>query len=126
MFFECEEDNTMRWHGFLGISAVTTLAVSLMTGSAVGQSGKSDQEQLVGTWALASITVGEGADQTLPYGPSPKGLMMVDASGHFTITVMRSGLPKFAADSRMTGTPEETRRSCKALTPITGPTRSMK
>ena len=36
----------------------------------------------------------------------PKGTMMVDANGRFSITV-RSDLPKFASNNRMTGTPEE-------------------
>jgi len=33
--------------------------------------------------------------------------MMVDAAGHFMITVLRSDLPKFAVQGRMAGTPEE-------------------
>src|SRR5262245_23462536 len=50
---------------------------------------------------------GQGANQTLPYGPSPKGTMMADANGRFSITVLRSDLPKFASNNRMSGTPEE-------------------
>ena len=68
---------------------------------------KSLKEQIVGTWTLVSLTVGEGGDQTLPYGPNPKGTMMVDANGRFSITVLRSDLPKFASGNRMTGTPDE-------------------
>ena len=78
-----------------------------MTGSALGQSAKSDKDQLVGSWTLLSLTAGEGANQTLPYGPNPKGTMMVDANGRFSITVLRSDLPKFASNNRMTGTPDE-------------------
>ena len=33
--------------------------------------------------------------------------MMVDANGRFSITVVRSDLPKFASNNRMTGTAEE-------------------
>src|SRR3954447_7120551 len=78
-----------------------------MSGSTIGQSIKSDKERLVGSWTLVSLTAGEGADQTLPYGPNPKGTMMVDANGRFSITVVRSDLPKFASGNRMTGTPDE-------------------
>src|SRR6202045_5407955 len=78
-----------------------------MTGSTVGQPTKSDKERLVGSWVLVSLTSGEGASQSLPYGPNPKGTMMVDANGRFSITVLRSDLPKFASNNRMTGTPEE-------------------
>jgi hypothetical protein len=68
---------------------------------------KSDKERLVGSWTLISLTAGEGANQTLPYGPNPKGTMMVDTNGRFSITVVRSGIPKVASNNRMTGTPDE-------------------
>ena len=78
-----------------------------MMGNAVRQPPKSDNERLVGSWILTSLTSGEGAGRSLPYGPDPKGTMMVDANGRFSITVLRSDLPKFASNNRMTGTPEE-------------------
>ena len=70
----------------------------------VGQTAK---ERLVGSWTLVSLTAGEGADQSLPYGPNPKGSMMVDANGRFMITVVRCDLPQFASNNRMTATPDE-------------------
>src|SRR5438874_4213718 len=68
---------------------------------------QSDKERLIGSWTLISLTAGEGAAQTLPYGPNPKGTMMVDANGRFSITVVRSDVPKVASNNRMTGTPDE-------------------
>jgi len=88
------------------MSAAFLMATFLM-GSAVGQSAKTAKEQFVGSWTLVSLTAGEGADQTLPYGPNPKGTMMVDANGRFSITVLRSDLPKLASNNRMTGTADE-------------------
>jgi hypothetical protein len=76
-----------------------------MAGETVAQSGKSDKERLVGSWILVSLTSGDGTRQ--PYGPNPKGTMMVDANGHFSITVVRSDLPRFASNNRMTGTAAE-------------------
>ena len=78
-----------------------------MASETVDQTRKSDKEQLVGSWILVSLTAGDGAKQSMPYGPNPKGTMMVDANGRFSITVVRSDLPRFASDNRMTGTPEE-------------------
>jgi hypothetical protein len=78
-----------------------------MASETVDQTRKGDKEQLVGSWILVSLTAGDGAKQTMPYGPNPKGTMMVDANGRFSITVVRSDLPRFASDNRMTGTPEE-------------------
>jgi lipocalin-like protein len=78
-----------------------------MASETVDQTRKSDKEQLVGSWILVSLTAGDGAKQTMPYGPNPKGTMMVDANGRFSITVVRSDLPHFSSNNRMTGTPEE-------------------
>jgi len=76
-----------------------------MTG--VGQTAKSVKERLVGSWTLVSLTAGEDANQTLPYGPNPKGSMMVDADGRFSIIVLRSDLPCLASGNRMTGSADE-------------------
>jgi Lipocalin-like domain len=81
--------------------------MAFMMGNAVRQPPRSDNERLVGSWILTSLTSGEGAGQSLPYGPDPKGTMMVDANGRFSIAVLRSDLPTFASNNRMTGTPEE-------------------
>ena len=78
-----------------------------MASETVDQTRKSDKEQLVGSWILVSLTAGDGAKQTMPYGPNPKGTMTVDANGRFSITVVRSDLPRFASDNRITGTAEE-------------------
>ena len=92
----------------LRISAITALGIASMTSTTVGQSAKSDKERFIGTWTLVSLTSGAGAaNQTLPYGPNPKGTLMADADGRFSITVVRSNLPKFASNNRMSGTPGE-------------------
>ena len=65
----------------------------------VGQTAK---ERLVGSWTLISLTAGEGADQSLPYGPNPRGSMMVDANGRFMITVNVEGstFPNFTGGTQ--------------------------
>ncbi|HZE55324.1 MAG TPA: lipocalin-like domain-containing protein [Bradyrhizobium sp.] len=89
------------------ISTITAFGVVLITGAAVGQSANNDKERFIGSWTLVSLTSGEGANQTLPYGPNPRGTMMVDANGRFPIAVVRSDLPKFTSNNRMSGAPEE-------------------
>jgi hypothetical protein len=68
---------------------------------------KTAKERLLGAWTLVSLTAGEEADQTFPYGANPKGSMMIAANGRFMITVVRSDLPQFASNNRMTATPDE-------------------
>jgi len=97
----------MNRGSILSVVTIAALAVALTTDATVGQSAKSDKDRFIGSWTLISLTSGEEANQTLPYGPNPKGTMMVDANGRFSITVMRSDLPKFASNNRMSGTPEE-------------------
>lgn len=63
---------------------------------------------LVGTWQLVSAvnTAKDGAKSDV-FGAEPKGMMIFDANGHFVQVLTRSGLPKFAADNRLQGTPDE-------------------
>lgn len=97
----------MSCRNILRLATMTALGIASMSSATVGQSAKNDKERFVGTWTLISLTSGEGANQTLPYGANPRGTMMVDANGRFSIMVMRSDLPKFAGNNRMSGTAEE-------------------
>jgi len=80
---------------------VTALALASLvsftaaSGAALAQSAKT----LVGAWTL--VDVGD------VYGKNPKGSLIFDASGRYALTITRSDLPKFAANSRVKGTPEE-------------------
>jgi Lipocalin-like domain len=73
-----------------------TLCLGLVTfgNNAVAQSAK----DLVGTWTPVSVEA---------YGPNPKGLLIFDANGRFSIILMRPDLPKFASNKRDAGTAEE-------------------
>jgi hypothetical protein len=65
-------------------------------------------QDLVGTWEAVSIvnTAKDGA-KTDVFGPNVKGILIFEANGRFAQIVMRPGLPKFASDNRLQGTPEE-------------------
>jgi ketosteroid isomerase-like protein len=62
---------------------------------------------LVGTWKLVSIAVEQDGKKTDFYGPNPQGQLIYEANGRVSNIITRSGLPKFASDSRQLGTPEE-------------------
>jgi Lipocalin-like domain len=65
-------------------------------------------KELVGAWTLVSITVNQGGQKKIePFGPAPKGSLIFEPNGRFSITVTRSDLPKFGSSSRVAGTPEE-------------------
>ena len=65
------------------------------------------KQQLVGMWTLVSIeaTAADGTKQQL-YGPNPKGILILDASGRYAQIYVRPDLPKFKANNRQQGTPE--------------------
>ena len=70
------------------------LGLVFSVGNAVAQSAKN----LVGTWTPVSVEA---------FGPNPKGSLTFDANGRFSLQLLRSSLPKVAANKRDMGTPEE-------------------
>jgi hypothetical protein len=64
-------------------------------------------KDLIGTWTLVSVIYEKDGKTTQPYGAHPKGLMTLGADERFTVIIVNSDLPKFAANSRMGGTAEE-------------------
>jgi hypothetical protein len=68
----------------------------------------STQMLLAGTWTL------EICDNILPdgtrvelYGPHPKGMVIYDGFGHYSMQIMSASRPRFAANDKSRGTPEE-------------------
>jgi hypothetical protein len=96
----------------VGVLIATTvlllmLGVALPAGGAVAQQ-KPLKEQLVGTWKLVSSeNVRNDGSRRDVSGPNPKGVVIYTSDGHFAFVTTRSDLPRFASNSRDTGTPEE-------------------
>jgi len=94
----------MNYHRFASSLAIM-VALVLLPDAAVGQQ-KSLKDQLVGTWTFISSTT-KFPDGSPVWGSNPKGLIIFTESGHYSSHVLRSDRPKFASNSRATGTPEE-------------------
>ena len=62
---------------------------------------------LRGTWTLVSSVTDKDGKKTEQFGHGAKGMMSLDSDGHFMLTIIGAGLPKFAATSRAAGTAEE-------------------
>ena len=97
----------MNRRSFFGTSAAIVLGVGLLTADASAQQ-QTLKQQLVGTWTFArtEATQGDGS-KILPFGPNPKGVNMFTEDGHFAQIQIADGIPKFASNSRVTGTAEE-------------------
>jgi Lipocalin-like domain len=87
----------------LGILGLLVLGVILSAGKVCAQTIK----DLAGTWTLVSVVTEQDGNKTEPFGPHPKGILMVDANGRYVLAIARAGLPKIASNNRTTATPEE-------------------
>jgi hypothetical protein len=95
------------WRRILKLSAFAALGLTLLPRAAVSQQ-KTLSEQLIGTWKIVSVqnTRPDGSITQL-FGANPRGIAVFDARGNTVIVLMRSDRPRFAANNRDLGTPEE-------------------
>jgi hypothetical protein len=63
---------------------------------------------LAGTWTLVAADVlhADGI-RTHDYGAAPKGLLMIDVSGRYSLQIFKAERPRFASGDKATGTPAE-------------------
>jgi len=95
----------MHRRTLFGLGAVAALGLILPPTGAVAQSVR---EQLIGAWDLVSIIATDKAgNKSDRRGPNPKGLLIFDASGRYSILTSRAELPNFKVDNVNQGTAEE-------------------
>jgi hypothetical protein len=104
------QGNTMNRRSLfslLSLSAVAALALIMPPKVAVSQQ-KTLREQLVGAWTLVSIIATDKAGaKSDRRGPNPKGLLIFEANGRFSLLTSRSDIPNFAINNVNQGTAEE-------------------
>src|SRR6476620_9820990 len=85
-----QKGRNMNRRSVFSLSAITALGLAFLPGSAVSQQ-KSLKEQLLGVWVLVSNanTLPDGSKREL-WGPNPKGILILDASGRYAQTQMRA------------------------------------
>jgi len=84
----------MNRRNVLRLSAISALGLTLSVGNAVAQSAN----DLVGSWTPVSVDA---------YGPNPKGSLIFEASGRYSLQLMRPDLLKYPSNNRTQGTPAE-------------------
>jgi hypothetical protein len=62
---------------------------------------------VVGTWSLVSSVTEKDGVKTDQFGAGARGSLVLDAGGHFMLTIIGPGLPRFASNNRADGTAEE-------------------
>jgi hypothetical protein len=87
--------------------AIAVLGLALLPSDAVSQP-RSIKELVVGTWMLiASENVHGDGSKVEEYGPNPKGILIFDSNGRYSLTIMRADLPRFGAGKADQGTAQE-------------------
>jgi hypothetical protein len=87
------------------LCAIAALGFILPPTGAVAQNLR---EQLIGAWDLVSIIATDKAgNKSDRRGPNPKGLLIFDASGRYSILTARAELPNFKVDNVNQGSAEE-------------------
>jgi hypothetical protein len=89
----------------ISIAAAALLVAA--TGSAAAEP-KSLKERLLGTWhfVVAEVTAPDGT-KSLPFGPSPRGIVIFTPDGNFAQIHIASEVPKIASGNRLAAAPEE-------------------
>jgi hypothetical protein len=93
----------MKRRHVLVLSGMTlaTLAMSVSVGFA------QTAADLVGSWTLVSAVTEKDATKSDTFGPGAAGVLVFDASGLYTLTIIGGDLPTVASENRGTATPEE-------------------
>lgn len=91
---------------------MTLLGALLPLALALPANAATHSEPLLGTWTLtASDNVNPDGSRIHLYGDDPQGTLNFDATGHYSLQIMSKVRPKFAANDKSKGTPEEYRAS---------------
>lgn len=99
-------------------TAVSLLILSItLPAEAHAQTAK----DLAGTWTWVSIegTRPDGPKYQ-PFGPTPKGFIVFDGNGRFAFLCTSAGRPRFAANNREQGTPDENEAAMKGSIAYSG------
>lgn len=80
------------------------LGLFLVAGPVLAQSSPG---ALVGTWSLVSSVTEKDGKKTDQFGVDARGMLSLDRSGRFMLTIIGPELPRFASGSRAAGTAQE-------------------
>lgn len=95
---------------FIGLA----LTVGMASHGIAQQQTNSVEQQLVGTWFLVSdVATRPDGTPLEPFGDNPKGILMFDRMGHFSIQYSGDARRKVASNDRLRGTPEEDKANAK-------------
>jgi len=96
----------MKEVGMLAL-VVAVLAAGTLSGASKVYAEEKAAGSAQGSWVLVELYNEEDGKKIEPFGPNPRGSMLLTPEGRFSMIIMRTTLPKFAANVRTKGTAEE-------------------
>jgi hypothetical protein len=95
---------TILKHGILG----TVFSACALLANITRADGIAVESSLVGTWTLIAADVQHpDGSRARDYGAAPKGLLIIDSQGHYSLQIFKAERPQFASGDKSTGTPAE-------------------
>lgn len=83
------------------------VAVAVLVGTLSSASAETARD-LVGTWKfVVNETTRQDGSKFDTYGKDPKGIVMFDSAGNFSLFIAMPSPIKFSSNNRLNGTPEE-------------------
>ena len=89
------------------LSVVAVLVAGTLSGASKVYAAEKGAGSAQGSWILVELYNEDGGKRTEPFGPNPRGSMLLTPDGRFSMIMMRTTLPKFASNVRTKGTAEE-------------------
>ena len=88
---------------------ILSMTLAILTGLATRDAlAASPENPLRGTWALvAADKILPGGTRASDYGKAPKGRLMIDAEGRYSLQIFKSERAQFAAGDKAQGSPDE-------------------
>jgi hypothetical protein len=83
------------------------IAFGMLTGASKVYAQEKGAGSAQGSWILVELYNEDAGKKTEPFGPNPRGSMLLTPDGRFSMILMRTSLPKFASNIRTKGTVEE-------------------
>jgi len=86
---------------------VAVLVAGTLSGASKVYAGEKGAGSAQGSWILVELYNETDGKRMEPFGPNPRGSMLLTPDGRFSMILMRTSLPKFASNVRTKGTVEE-------------------
>ena len=92
------------------LAAIACLLPAVAWSSGARAADSRDEVSLAGTWTLVAADVlHPDGSRSHDYGEAPKGLLLVDHEGHYSLQLYRADRPRFANPSKAKASAQEYR-----------------